>query len=626
MSHHLFVTKIEKEVETPLRNFHARKEMQNIQTIQVNLQNMAKELDEAQKKSDAVNKKAGKTSAAKMDQAASRLDSATSQWESQAPFIFESLQALDETRMNQLRDVLTQYGTYEGEQAQHKQADAETVLNSLLDYNTASEIQLFASRITAGKPRLQSRTPTTRQSSSYGGAGSSLAPTPSINFPPAPASQDDNRSEHSAPKEDKGGDNKLRSRIGTMLGRRRQSIHGGFGQLSPSKGPFGRNIRSSHGLSPRASSSNLGEAGNKLPSLAERPDSSGDAPRGSEANEKPNHQGTNGIAGGSALDAPSIATDASHVNGTGASKTETDIADVPPPPGPPPSQQEPEKDADGFNVPSTTLDPISAAEREAAGNVGDDSEPAFKLNIQKEPVAEEDPEATKAALSKFTSSLSALGLPTRKAGTIRGRRDVRNTIYVPAPVSEDSTSESPFPPAPTLPTSVSKPAAVAALASETSIAGTSDTQSVRSNNSLSSVVQFKHPDMHEPGLNSSVMETVFATFEGGEVKTVKVNGEVAFSFNATDPNSTQSKSSFIVQIYIWSLIMAQLTNQSASTTSPPWKSSVQTVCSSRTIRPTTQTSSISTYPTSVRTRLPSASPTACMSTPQYRPLSMCHCC
>jgi hypothetical protein len=529
-----------------LRNFNARKEMQNMQTIQVNLQNMAKELDEAQKKSDAVNRKAGKTSAAKMDQAASRLDSATSQWESQAPFIFESLQALDETRMNQLRDVLTQYGTYEGEQAQQKQADAETVLNSLLDYNTSSEIQHFVTRTTAGRPKLQSRAPTTRQSSSYGGGGgSSLAPTPSINLPPPTPSQDDDRSDHSAPKEDKGGENKLRSRIGTMLGRRRQSIHGGFGQLSPSKGPFGRNIRSSHGVSPRASSSNLAESANKLSSLAERPDSSGDPPRASEANEKTNYQGTNGISEGAAVDTPSLTADSSRVNGTAAS---TDLADVAAPPGPPPSQQEPGKDAEGFSVPAATHDPISAAEKEAAGNVGDDGEPAFKLSIQKEPVAEEDPEATKAALSKFSSSLSALGLPTRKAGTIRGRRDVRNTIYIPAPVSESSISESPFPATPNLQTSVSKPAAVAALPSETSIAGTSDSQSIRSSNSLSSIVHFKHPDMHEPGLNSSVMETVFATFEGGEVKSVKVNGEIAFSFNATDPTSTQSKLLSIMQV------------------------------------------------------------------------------
>lgn len=527
--------------------------MQNISTIQANLQNMAKELDDAQKKSEALNRKAGKTSAAKIDQAASRLESANNQWDSQAPFIFETLQALDETRLNQLRDVMTQYGTYEGEQAQQKQSDAESVLNSLLDYHTSNEIQAYVARVTNGKPKVQGRTQltTTRTSSSFGGASPSLAPPPIVNPPnntaasDDPRRQDDARSDHSGLREEKGGENKLRSRIGTMLGRRRQSIHGGFGQLSPSKGPFGRAPRSSHGLSPRASSSHLGES-NKLPSLAERPNSPDEFPRMSGTQESTSHEGINGIRGGNAADTSTDPT-SSRVNGT-ASKIPTDVLNVPPPPGPPPSQREPEKDAEGFNVPVASDDPISAAQREAAGTIYEEGEPAFKLNIQKEPVANEDPEEREAAISNFSNTLSALGVPTRKTGTVRGRRDVRNTIYIPAPLSETTpfqpvSEDKPtaFTPPAHVIAALSKPSPVAALASDPSVTGTSDTQSIRSSNSLSNAPQFKHPDMHEPGLNSSVIETISATFEGGQVKTSKVSGEIAFSFNPTDPSNTHSK-------------------------------------------------------------------------------------
>lgn len=546
MSHHLFASKIEKDVETPLRTFHQKKEMQNMQTIQGNLQNMAKELDDAQKKSDALNKKAGKASAAKIDQAASRLEAATNQWESQAPFIFETLQALDETRLNQLRDVMTQYGTYEGEEAQSKQAEAEAVLNSLLDYHTGNEIQAFTAKTTAGKPKVQGRPPNgARAPSSLGTASASLAPTASPSTPtpasaPAPMPQpptssssamDDARSEHSTHEEEKkGSENKLRSRIGTMLGRRRQSVHGGFGQLSPAKGAFGRNAKSSHSnISPRASSSNL--ADNRLPSLAERPNSADEQYRLSETREKSSHeQNGNGVvsANDQAL---------AQLNGTAS----RDIDNVSPPPGPPPSQKEPEKDAEGFTVPSFSHDPISAAQREAAETIPEEGEPAFRLNIQKEPVADEDPEERQAALSKFSNSLSALGMPTKRAGTVRGRRDVRNTIYIPAPVSESSSL-------PTLNTasSLSRPSTVAALTSEPSAAGASDTQSIRSSNSLNSVVHFKHPDMHEPGLNSSVIETISATFEDGEVKTVKVSGEIAFAFNPTEAGHSQTHQSIRV--------------------------------------------------------------------------------
>ncbi|KAK6211855.1 Suppressor of Profilin deletion [Pestalotiopsis sp. IQ-011] len=546
MSHHLFATKIEKDVQVPLRTFHTKKEMQNMQTIQGNLQNMAKELDDAQKKSDALTKKAGKASAAKMDQAASRLESATNQWESQAPFIFETLQALDETRLNQLRDVMTQYGTYEGEEAQSKQAEAELVLNSLLDYHTGNEIQAFVAKTTTGKPRLQTRPPTTaRAPSSLGTASASLAPTASPNPStptPAPAAvppptssssaMDDARSEHSAHEEEKkASENKLRSRIGTMLGRRRQSVHGGFGQLSPAKGAFGRNAKSSHSnISPRASSSNLAEANNRLPSLAERPNSADEPLRLSETREKANHEGTNGVG-----DTPNAFNPTeqalAQLNGTAFEEIDD---------GPPPSQKEPEKDAEGFTVPSYSHDPISAAQREAAETIPEEGEPAFRLNIQKEPVADEDPEERQAALSNFSSSLSALGMPTRKAGTVRGRRDVRNTIYIPAPVSESSSL-------PTLNMGYfSRPSTVAALVSEPSAAGTSDTQSIRSSNSLNSVVHSKHPDMHEPGLNSSVIETISATFENGEIKSTKVSGEIAFAFNPSDTFSSPSHQSIRV--------------------------------------------------------------------------------
>ncbi|KAH9908524.1 Muniscin C-terminal mu homology domain-containing protein [Xylariomycetidae sp. FL2044] len=525
LSHHKFAAKIEKDVETPLRAFQQSQEMQRMSTIQGNLQNMAKELEDARERSDKLSKKGGKASTQKVDLATGKLESASQQWDSQAPFIFETLQALDESRMNQLRDCLTQYGTYESEQAQSIQTEAETVLNSLLDYSTASEIQHFVSKTTSGRPKIEKRSLPLRQSSSAG--ASSLAP-PSINLP----TPDDASSEHSAPREPPP-ENKLRSRIGTMLGRRRQSIHGGFGQLSPAKGPFGRNTKSSHGLSPKASSGNLGDSTHRLGALAENPDTIEEMPRSSDINEKTSHEGTNGVGGDAATSSPppEAATSTAHMNGTSSS---TNVADVPPPPGPPPSQRDPEKDAEGFSVPTTTHDPISEAQKEAAAQ---EAEQIFKLNISKDPVAEEDPEAKKAALSNVANSLSAMGMPARRTGTIRGRRDVRNTIYVPNPVSETSSENQFHPP---FISASSKPGGLAALASEPSIAGTSDTQSIRSGTSLSSIVHAKHPDMHEPGLNSSVMETVSATFENGEVKALKVNGEIAFSYNPSDAFGSSS--------------------------------------------------------------------------------------
>ncbi|KAK2028019.1 SAFF domain-containing protein [Colletotrichum zoysiae] len=530
-SHYIFASQLEKDVEAPLRNFQSRKEMQNMQTISANLTAMARDLEDAQKKADALARKGPKTNAQKMADATARLESATQQWDSQAPFIFETLQALDEQRVNQLRDLLTQYETHESDQAQRNQARAADTLASMLEISTEQEIESFRERVLSGKPRLEKRATASRQSSNVPNSQTLVPPLP----PPSSIGQrDDDASDHSGLADGKG-ESKLRSRIGTMLGRRRQSIHGGFGQISPGKGgspSFSRGLSSSHsstharpGLSPRASSNNLAEAHNRLSALAETPDSP--RPPQSSGADRPHHEGTNGF-GESLSDANRLGSSAGPINGT----HDADALDVAPPPGPPPTQaQDTEsKDAEGFTIRPPDNDPISQAQREAA----DESEQMFRLNIASSPIAEEDADAKQAAMSNVANTLTQMAAPSRKLGTVRGRRDVRNTIYVPPPSMPEPelTSENPFPTSPSLPSQSSKPTTVAALASEASIAATSDTQSIRSANSLVSLAHLKHPEMHEPGLNASVIETVSATFEDGTVTSAKVHGEIAFAYQA----------------------------------------------------------------------------------------------
>ncbi|KAF9874764.1 fes cip4 domain-containing protein [Colletotrichum karsti] len=536
-SHHVLASQLDKDVENPLRSFQSRKEMQNMQTISANLTAMARDLEDAQKKTDALTRKGPKTNAQKMADATARLEQATQQWDSQAPFIFETLQALDEQRVNQLRDLLTQYQTHESDQAQRGLTRAAETLASMLEISTELEIASFKEKVISGRPRMEKRVTTSRQSS-HPPTSQTLAP------PPPPSSlghHDDDTSDHSGAMEGKT-ESKLRSRIGTMLGRRRQSIHGGFGPISPQKtggGPpsFGRGLSSSHssthvrpGLSPRASSNNLAETNNRLSALAETPDSP--RPPQSSGTDKPLHEGTNGFSAGS--EGARLGSSAGTVNGN----HDTDVLDVAPPPGPPPSQtKEPEaKDAEGFTIRPPADDPISQAQREAA----EENEQMFKLNIASSPIAEEDADAKEAALTNVANTLTQMAAPSRKLGTVRGRRDVRNTIYVPPPNMPELTNENPFPTSPSLPSQSSKPTTVAALASEASIAATSDTQSIRSANSLVSLAHLKHPDMHEPGLNASIIETVSATFEEGEVKSAKVQGEIAFAYHAAE-NSAQER-------------------------------------------------------------------------------------
>lgn len=201
-SHHQFASLLEKDVEAPLRNFQARKEMQNMQTISANLTAMARDLEDAQKKMDALARKGPKTNAQKMADATARLEQATQQWDSQAPFIFETLQALDEQRVNQLRDLLTQYQTHESDQAQRSQSKAAETLALMLEISTEQEIASFKEKIVSGRPRMEKRVTTSRQSSNVP-TSQTLAP------PPPPSSSlghhDDDTSDHSGAMEGKSG-------------------------------------------------------------------------------------------------------------------------------------------------------------------------------------------------------------------------------------------------------------------------------------------------------------------------------------------------------------------------------------------------------------------------------------
>lgn len=330
-----------------------------------------------------------------------------------------------------------------------------------------------------------------------------------------------------------------------MFSRRRSSVQAGFGQLSPGKGlgSFSR-TSSSHGrLSPHGSSSNLAiPTAGRLDALAEDPDT----PKLPRPEDDEQGTETNGSFGDHSGGAAPAGPPSAHLNGM----TAEEIFDAPPPPGPPPSHQNKEaelaKDNDGYTIPPAANDPISQAQREAAHEAGgDDHEHLFKLNIQNSPIAEEDPDAAKAAQLSLANTLGTMQLPARRAGTVRGRRDVRNTMYVPSsipfpglehssPLSVGEPTQH-LPPSPAVPgtssSMSSKPSAIHTLASEASVTGTSDTQSVRSAGSLGGLAHGKHPELTAPGLNSSIVESVSATFEDGAVKSVRINGEIAFAYN-----------------------------------------------------------------------------------------------
>lgn len=181
-SHETLATKIETDVENPLRHFASRnREMQALSTTQGNLNSLAKELVNAQRRAAKGGRKA--------ESASSTVEDSSREWESQAPYVFEQLQALDETRVNHLRDVLTQYQTHELDATEKNRLSAESCLNALLNIETADEIKTFAARASGGRGSVPRR----RSSAAAGATAASSHLRPPT--PPPPRNADDRQSQ-----------------------------------------------------------------------------------------------------------------------------------------------------------------------------------------------------------------------------------------------------------------------------------------------------------------------------------------------------------------------------------------------------------------------------------------------
>jgi F-BAR domain only protein len=190
-----------------------------------------------------------------------------------------------------------------------------------------------------------------------------------------------------------------------------------------------------------------------------------------------------------------------------------------------------------------------------------ESEEALRnLKIRDQPIAEDETEAQRALndmasqlrMVRFALTVSQCTIAdtqqqaqiSGRMPSVRGRRDVRNTMFIPNSVLPTDARN--------MPNIIATPAistgAAAAVAAGTAdlvspikraeTPGTipedraiSDSTSVHSGHSLAGLVH--HPELHEPGLNASIVETVSTSFSGGIVSRSSVVGEIALAYNQT---------------------------------------------------------------------------------------------
>ncbi|EEQ84244.2 hypothetical protein RJZ56_003089 [Blastomyces dermatitidis] len=539
-SHETLSHGIEADVERPLKEYATRNnDMQSISTMQQDLANLAKELESAKKKADKLKDK-GPKAAAKTSSAVLAAQEVAQQWESRAPFVFEQLQAVDEHRLNHLRDVLTQFQTHEADHIERTRRYTESCLNALLNVQTDEEITAFTTKVTGGRAPVSRTTTTDAAATTLPPSSGQIPAATGEPLRPPPRIHDDAASQRSG-RSNKGrlgaapepvGHMRLGGlkRLGTVMGRRKSIVHHSTGNSgSPERkfrSPFTafrksestRNFQQvemqhnpSDYLAPITSRDDLSL---RRPASSPRETARSDSisashqrpttPNGAGVPEESSIPETTGKHGNSMEQAPATA-------------------------------QPPRIDAEGYSERPANLDEITRLQKEAAAAA---EEPGLNLTIRDQPIEEDEGEA-KMALNEVANTLrlkaQQSGL-SRGVGTLRGRREVRNTIFVPNPPSEDS-SLSPLPglvagPPPVSPSHV--PKMVASPPSSHDDHALSDTTSIHSSQTLHSLSgPVSHPDMPEPGLNASIVETVNAWFSDGAVTRSFVVGELALAYNST---------------------------------------------------------------------------------------------
>jgi len=398
-SHAYFASKIQSDVERPLRDYlSSSREMGHVVPMQGNLQALARDVDRAQQKADKLREKGDSS---KIASASSDLEGSQAHWQAQAPYVFENLQTLDEARLGNLRDALTQFQTHEMDQVERNRVSAEQCLNVLLNVETGDEIKAFTTKAVQSRAMA---TPSRPQRNSVT-SGSASNPYSSRDVPLQ--SQEDFARERTGSTDEKakgrfkGG----LKRFGTVVGRKRDSklpSEMSAPSDSPSRprpsplGSFGGRFSRSRDDAPTMQT--LQETRPSLPQ-----------PLGSEMFDSPSEARadpstppavtrsietqprTNGTLLAEAL-APAASSDLYEDSPQGEPAESGRSTTAIPQRNQSLAALEGRQDSEGYSVPDRGLDPISQAQQEDAAAIDDGSVPQYNVNIRDAPI-QEDPSA-----------------------------------------------------------------------------------------------------------------------------------------------------------------------------------------------------------------------------------------
>ncbi|KAF5093411.1 hypothetical protein D0Z00_004074 [Geotrichum galactomycetum] len=537
-----FAHKIHHDVEQPLRHFSSQPQWEDMKTLHKELETLAHTY---QSNDDKLRKKSKHPD-----------DETRAQWESQAPYLLEQSEVIDESRLGYLKNSLTTFGTIEADYSDKSLKISEKILNNVLSFEPLDELAAFAAQVSKGEALQNSH------HTFIAPHASNRAPSVSESLRNSTTNHSDGFSDtYSAGNRDEPSSStpsKLRSKVGSIFrSSKKKNKDKGASQLPPIADTPSSADRARY----RSGGNSASTPTRSFNEPAELPAPTFNTGLVSQIGQKakpppPPARKANGFG--------SIApVSASHREQSRFDASNSPISISAPPRNHGPVPEEPSYDGH-VNVPATVQEENRVDERSAK---------PFKIDIKPDSVVDAGKDDDDVALSVIASTL-------RQRNTIsgrgqRGRRDIQSTLFTniqPASVEDERIGQASLPSSPItgtgestisevaeipVPTSATIPAEVPAAAPVTNglppvaetvssppatAPVTADTQSLLSEGSnvpvssapVSTTIAgatLVHPPLPTgPGLNASIVEVVSAVVKDGNVSRAQLVGEIALNY------------------------------------------------------------------------------------------------
>ncbi|KAK6905319.1 hypothetical protein I203_106146 [Kwoniella mangroviensis CBS 8507] len=507
-SHSTLSAMIRTDFEQPLRDLPSK--VIAWRRISEQDASLDKTLKDYEKVAGKLEKAQQKSKSSKADQLHQELNQLTSQLSSLSPMVYTTYQRLDEERLRTLKEVIVRWGTVKGDMATRDGQRAEGIIANLLSWETGEEV------LSVG-----------RKLGNIGGNGAAAAPRPSVPNSTVSTPQS-NRRMSTVTASSQAHDFSPRPTP------RQNGSTTSFGKEQSSGGGLTGGLKSMLGRKKTLAVNRTRSGSNATSTRSGRDENARDGGFDLLSDDVPRIQGSSSSAPPVDEEGFSVAPADRHRN-----LWEEPNEQVSTPVATPHNQTH-------FGTTFTSSPAASQENLSSSASSQHQTQPRLNLSLAAAPIQESE-EERQAALQKMQQTLQMPpSQPSRRNTVARGRRDVRNTMFVGGLTEEQSLglgalslgkvsepeeqlSASPISAtSPTQTTNGDRPGQVARQVSMSSVTSNNPFDSPSLSGSAMAQPNLPVPST-EAGLRANLNETINVIIKNKEVSRIQINGEIHLS-------------------------------------------------------------------------------------------------